>query len=130
MAQRVRITGGNIDGDDNEARDAQVDAWGNLRVREGTFHGDYKVYADTSFASGDSPATHDFETDTGRTSVDGWIICDGSGSIVIALSRDGLTYQDSYTLKKGEVIDVLRFEISKIKVTHSGTDSSYRILLI
>jgi len=76
MAQRVKICGGNIDGDDNEGRDAQVDANGNIRVREGHFEGLNKTYEDASFITGDSPATHDFNDDAGRNAIDGWIICE------------------------------------------------------
>ncbi len=129
MANRVRITGGSIDGDSNEGRDAQVDVNGNLRVREGHFNGLNKAYEDTSFVSGDSPATHSFNTDTGRNAIDGWLICDGAGNVQIDFSQDGVTFGDKFTVKKGEVVDLLRLNINKIRVTHVS-DSAYRIFLI
>ncbi len=130
MAERVRITGGNIDGDNNEGRDAQVDQWGNLRVREGVYKADNKAYEDTSFVAGDSPQTHDFNNDKGRNAIDGYIICDGSGNIQVDVSRDGLSYGDKWTMKKGERVNLLHFDIDKIRVTHTGADSAYRINLI
>ena len=130
MARIVaRIAGGNIDGDDNEGYHAQVDRNGNLRVREGHFDGDNKSYKDTSFVVGDSPATHDFYGDIGRCSVDGWIVCDGDGDISVDVSRDGISYGDSMTMKSGEIIDLLRWKVNKIRVTWVA-DSAYRIVLI
>ena len=131
MAQRVRISGGDIAGHDNEAYDANVDKTGSLWVRE-VAHASHtnKSYEDTSFVSGDSPATHAFYTDTGRNATDGWIKCDGPGDITVDFSANGLTYGDSFTVKNGEVIDVLRMSINKVRITHSGTDSAYRIFLI
>lgn len=129
MAERVRITGGNIDGDNNEGRDAQVDKWGNLRVREGIYQYDNKVYEDTSFVTGDSPVVHDMFVDTGRNSVDGYLIVDGPGNILVEISRDGLSYGDQFTLKKGERFSMLRIDCSKIRITWVS-DSSYRINLL
>lgn len=129
MAQRVRITGGNIDGYDNEARDAQVDELGNLRVREGVWEYTGKSYEDSSFVAGDSPATHSFNTDTGRNAVDGWIVCDGAGDIQVDYSINGVTFSDKFTMKKNEIVDLLRLNINKIRITHV-TDSAYRIFLI
>ncbi len=130
MAERVRITGGNIDGDNNEGHDAQVDKNGNLRVREGVYDFDNKAYEDTSFTAADSPQTHNFEGDTGRTAIDGYLIVDGPGDVQFDISRDGLTYGDKFTVKKGERVNLSHFKVSKIRATHTGTDSAYRINLI
>ncbi len=129
MAERVRITGGNIDGVDNEGRDAQVDQWGNLRVREGMYDFDNKVYEDASFATGDSPQTHDFNSDASRNAVDGYIICDGPGNIQVDISRDGISYGAKWTMKKGERVNLQHFNIDKIRITWVS-DSAYRINLI
>lgn len=131
MANRVRITGGDIDGDDNEGRDAQVDAWGNLRVREGIYDQDNKTYEITSL-SGTSINTHDFNGDTGRTAVDGYIICDGTGNIKVDVSRDGLVYGDQFTIRAGENIGLAHLKIDSIRVrlTDTTSTSAYRIFLI
>ena len=129
MANPVRIAGGNIDGDSNEGYHAQVDKLGNLRVREGHYDFDNKSYEDTSFVSGDSPKVHDFYGDTSRDSVDGYIICDGTGNIQVDISRDGISYGDKFTMKSGEVVDLLRWRVNKLRVTWVA-DSAYRVVLI
>ncbi|MAF43722.1 MAG: hypothetical protein CMI54_06105 [Parcubacteria group bacterium] len=129
MAERVRITGGDIDGSDNEGHDAQVDKKGNLRVREGIYDFDNITYEDTSFVTGDSPATHDFNADAGRNAVDGYIICDGAGNIQVDVSRNGIAFGSKFTMKKGERVNLAHFNIDKIRVTWVS-DSAYRINLI
>jgi hypothetical protein len=126
MADPVRIVFGNS----NEGVQAQGDDSGNLFVREGFIDEDNQVYEDTSFVVGDSPAVHDFYTDAGRYANDGYITCDGVGDIQVDISREGLTYGDKFVLKSGEKASLLRMKISKIRVTHTGTDSAYRINLI
>lgn len=129
MAERVRITGGDINGTDNEGRDAQVDSWGNLLTREGVYQFDNKVYEDTSFVVGDSPVVLDMFGDTGRRSVDGYIICDGPGDILVEITRNGLTYGPQFTMKKGERFSMLRIDCDSIRLTHSA-DSAYRVNLL
>lgn len=131
MAQPVRIIGKSDARNTNEAIQAQVDSLGNLHVREGAFPGLNQTYEDTSFEAGDSPATHDFYTDSsGRWAIDGWIICDGDGDIQVDYTRDGITYGDKWTMKVGEIVDLSRLDIKKIRITHTGSDSAYRIFLI
>jgi hypothetical protein len=130
MPQPVRIIGHNDDRSDNEAIQAQVDELGNLHVREGAYPGLNQTYEDTSFKAGDSPATHDFYTDVGRYVVDGYIICDGPGDIQVDYTRDGITYGAKWTMKSDEKMSLIRLDIKKIRITHTGTDSSYRINLI
>ena len=129
MAEPVRIVGHKSDRDANEQLQAQVDSLGNLHVREGSYPGLMETYEDTSFVTGDSPAVHDFYTDAGRFASDGYIVCDGAGNIQIDYTRDGITYSDKVTLKKGERLSLLRLDIKKIRITWVS-DSSYRIVLI
>lgn len=129
MAEPVRIVGHTSDRDSNEQLQAQVDAFGNLQVREGSYQGLNKTYEDTSFVTGDSPAVHNFYGDMGRYVQDGYIICDGAGNIQVDVSRDGIAYGDKWTMKKGEKVSFLRMDIKKIRVTWVS-DSAYRINLI
>jgi formylmethanofuran dehydrogenase subunit A len=130
MAEAVRIVGHKSDRDENEMLQAQVDTLGNLHVREGTYPGLNQTYEDASFVTGDSPVTCDFYTDSGgKRAVDGYIICDGPGSIQVDYSRDGLTYGAKWTMKTGERVNLLRLDIQKIRVTWVS-NSSYRINLI
>lgn len=130
MAEPVRIVGHRSDRDSNEQLQAQVDTLGNLHVREGTYPGLNQTYEDTSFTAGDSPAVHDFYTDSGgKYAVDGYIICDGDGAIQVDYTRDGITYGDKWTMKTGEKVALLRLDIKKIRVTFVA-NSAYRINLI
>lgn len=85
------------------------------------------VAEDTSFVAGDSPASVDVRSALGRNAQRGYIICDGPGSILVNITHDGTNYLDQFTLKSGEVFDVGGFDVDTIKITHSGTDSAYRI---
>jgi hypothetical protein len=91
-----------------------------------------KSYEDTDFTAGDSPFVIDFNADTGRNSIDGWIICGGGGNgdILIEISADGATYGDQFTMKNGENAILKGWDIDTIRITHSGTDSAYRVTLI
>jgi len=89
----------------------------------------YVYYSDTSFEAGDSPIVLDVRTDLERIGINGWIICDGEGDILVELSNDGTTYGTQYSLKSGEVDNLKGETISKIRLTHSGTDSAYRVRL-
>lgn len=126
MAEPVRIVFGNT----NEGIQAQGDANGNLLTREGSYDFDNQTYEDSSFVSGDSPATHDFNTDAGRNAVDGYIICDGAGDIQVDISRDGINYGDKWTMKAGEKVSLCHFNIDKIRITYVSAASAYRINLI
>jgi len=130
MAEAVRIIGHDDSRYSSEHLQAQVDELGNLHVREGPYPGLNKTYEDTSFIAGDSPATHDFNNDAGRNATDGYIICDGNGDIQVDYSRDGINYGDKWTMKKGERVNLVRLDIDKIRITHTGVDSAYRINLI
>jgi len=129
MAGPVRIVGKTDDRDSNEGIAAQVDSLGNLHVREGSYPGLNKVYEDTNFVTGDSPQTHDFNSDAGRNATDGYIICDGPGNIKVDYSRDGITFGEQWTMKKGEKVSLLRLDIDKIRITWVA-DSAYRINMV
>ena len=89
-----------------------------------------KAYEDTAFVVGSSPAIHDFNADQGYNSLQGWITCDGPGDILVAFSRDGTTYGDNWTMFNGENTDLKGLDIHSIRITHTGTDSAYRIFLV
>ena len=122
MAEPVRIVFGNS----NEGIQAQGDANGNLLVREGQYNFDNKVYEAAITATN---TVHDFNADTGRDAVDGYVINDGPGNIEVEISRDGLSYGGKFTMKKGERVNLAHFRINLIRVTWVA-DSNYRINLI
>ena len=88
-----------------------------------------ETYEDTNFVVGDSPALLPFNADTGRNSVDGYVICDGPGNIVCDFSRDGATYGGAWTMYSGEMIGVRNYDIHTLRITHVA-DSAYRVNLI
>lgn len=89
-----------------------------------------KAYETSLFAVGDSPVVHNFNSDQGYNSLQGWITCDGPGDIVVEFTRDGTTYGDAWTMFGGENTDLKGLDIHAIRITHSGTDSAYRIFLV
>ena len=125
MPETARIIGhGN-----NEQLQAQVDTSDNLQVKEGAIKGTNKVYEDTSFVVGDSPVTLDVNADMGRNARDGYIVCDGAGNILVKISRDGLTFDEQWTQKENEIVELTGLDIDKIRITHV-TDSSYRVNVV
>lgn len=91
--------------------------------------GDYKAYSDASFVTGDSPATHDFNDDTGAIAKDGYIQNSGSGALTFAISEDGTTFGDEIYLGAGQSMRLDAFLIDQIRVTWVA-DTAYSILLI
>lgn len=86
-------------------------------------------YEDTNFVAGDSPAVHDVNTDLGRNSHTGYIICDGGGDITIEFSNDGSTYGGSHTLKQDETMNLDLIDIDRIRITWVA-NSAYRIFVL
>lgn len=87
-----------------------------------------QTYEDTSFIAGDSPVTLNFSADlsgNSRTDADGYLICDGTGSITVSLSHNGTVFGDEMTVKNGEILHFLGAR--KLRITHIGTDSAYRV---
>lgn len=79
--------------------------------------------------AGVSPVTIDFNADAGRNSREGWIANDGAGDILVAFSRDGVTFGDNWTMKTGELTNLANFDIDTLRLTHVA-DADYRIVLI
>jgi hypothetical protein len=86
-------------------------------------------FEDSSFVTGDSPATHDVNAALGRNAHDGYIACDGDGNITVSISNNGTNYGGSHTLKKDETMKLTGLDVDTIKITWI-TDSAYRILVL
>jgi hypothetical protein len=108
--------------------------WRNILAgKQGTYERPKRKYFasdDTSFTSGDSPATLDVNATLSRNSVDGYIKCDGAGDIIVTLSVDGTTYGNDIRMKTDDTLSLKAIDIDSIKITHSGTDSSYRVFAL
>lgn len=94
--------------------------------KSGVIRGRTYEYEDTSFVVGESPVTHDINTDMGRNAITGYLICDGAGNILVELSPDGTNYGGQFTMKKNEILSIDGLTVDSIRITHSS-DSSYRI---
>lgn len=87
-------------------------------------------FEDTSFVAGDSPFTADVNAALGRNGTKGYIVNDGAGDFTVAFSIDGSVFGNAGTMKKKEIIKFSNQSVDSIKITHSGTDSAYRISII
>ncbi len=86
-------------------------------------------FEDTSFVTGDSPATHDVHGALGRNGHDGYIVNDGAGDLQYQISNDGTNYGGAHTLKQDETIRLTGLDINKIKITWVA-DCGYRIMVV
>jgi hypothetical protein len=86
---------------------------------------------EATLVAGVSPLIIDFNSDAGRNSKEGWIACDGvTLEMTIAFSRDGATFGDDWTIRSGELTNLANFDIDQLRLTHTGDDCPYRIVLI
>ena len=92
--------------------------------------GNWQAFEDANFVVGDSPATLDVNDTLAMNGRDGYLVCDGTGSIQVEISKNGSTYGDAFTVKEGEVINFQGGDVDTIRITHLGTDSAYRALLL
>ena len=89
-----------------------------------------EIFEDTSFVAGDSPADLDINAALGRNATEGYIINDGTGDFTVAFSIDGNTFGDAIRLKNGETLEFSNISVDSLRITHSGTDSAYRVTVI
>ncbi len=89
-----------------------------------------KSYEATLTAAG-SPVIIDFNSDAGRNSKEGWITADGTSvEMLVAFSRDSITFGDDWTMRSGENTNFANFDIDTLRLTHTGDDVPYRVVLI
>lgn len=92
------------------------------------------VSEDASFVAGDSPATIDIEgslsTGTTYDVAEGYIACDGTGNILVEIAETPGSWGGQFTMKTGEVVSLGGSRVMAIKITHSGTDSAYRVVVV
>ena len=50
--------------------------------------------------------------------------------MAVAFSRDGTTFGDDWTMRSGENTGVRNFDIDTLRLTHTGDDVPYRVVLI
>lgn len=84
------------------------------------------VFEDSSFTSGDSPATIDINAQLGQNATSLVITCDGAGDFTYQLSEDGVVFGDATTLKEDETDTYDDYSIHSIKITYVSANSAYR----
>lgn len=88
-----------------------------------------EFFEDTSFVSGDSPATLDINTALGRNATVVTVINDGPGEFTVATSTDGAVFGDDITIKQRERWTFRDIDIDSVRITHVA-DSAYRVTAI
>ena len=88
----------------------------------------YFASEDLNFQAVDSPVVLDIEYGLSTHSVDGEIYCNGIGNVLVELSMDGSTYGNQFTLLAYETFSLFGYKLKSIRFTHSGADSSYRVV--
>jgi hypothetical protein len=100
-------------------------------VQEYGTAGIWAVFEDTSFVTGDSPATLDINAALGRNAVYVSIIndgaADGSDPFTVTMSSDGSATSAARTIKSGETLTLTGLSVDTLTIIWS-TDSAYRVL--
>ena len=106
-----------------------VDGDGDQIVLSGIVTDTPEFFEDTSFVTGDSPATLDLNTALGRNATKGYIINDGAGNFTVAFSIDGSVFGDAITMKGNEILNFSNISVDSLKITWIS-NSAYRASVI
>ncbi len=88
-----------------------------------------KTFEDTSFVSGDSPASLDCNAALSRNATEFNVQNDGAGDFTVSISNDGASFGDEKTVKANEVYAIDGLSIDTIRITRVA-DSAYRVTVI
>lgn len=92
----------------------------------------YFAAEDLDFQAGDSPVVLDINATLGVPSIDGRMVAKSTagntGNVLVEISTDGTNYGDQFTLFYLETFPLSGYSIKKIRFTHTGTDSGYRVV--
>ena len=77
-----------------------------------------------------TPATLNVNTDLGRNSGDGYIVCDGPGDLEVDLSDDGITFEEDISIKENETFDLGGLNTHTIKIDATSNGTAYRVLVV
>lgn len=88
-----------------------------------------KTYSsfNTSFTSGDSPATHDINAALSRNAITGTIVNNGPGRLTYQISQDGTNYDSAINLEPQRGHSLRAIDIDSVKVGWVA-DTSYEVL--
>lgn len=83
----------------------------------------------SNFTAADSPVILDVKAALNTSLLRVLLICDGPGTIGVASSHDaGATFTPDFPLGACENVGALLTGLNQIRLTHTGVDSSYRVL--
>jgi len=83
----------------------------------------------SNFTVASSPAILDVQAALNTNMMRVLLICDGPGTINVAQSNDGgVSFSPEFPLRADEDIGALLTGLKQIRLTHTGIDSSYRVL--
>ncbi len=87
---------------------------------------DIEIFEDTSFVTGDSPVSLDFNTVLSKNATVFEVINDGAGDFTFAVSEDGAAFGGEATLKKGEGFTDAATNVDTLRLTWIA-NSAYRV---
>lgn len=88
-----------------------------------------KVFEDTSFVTGDSPATLDANNALARNATEFSVQNDGPGDFTVSVSIDGELFGQEKTVKSGEVYAIDNISVNSLRITWI-TNSAYRVTVL
>lgn len=100
-----------------------------VNVKSDYIEGRTASFEDSSFVTGDSPATHDVNAALSRNGHDGYIHNSGSGDLQYSISDNGTNYGGTHTLKAGAKAKLTGLDIDTIKITWVA-DTEYYIAVV
>ncbi len=87
-----------------------------------------KAYEDDDFVVGETGRVLDIFADLNNTFARFAVLqVFGPGDLKIANSFDGSLYEDDFTFEGGQGLLMTDLRVKKLKLTHTGVDSGYRI---
>lgn len=83
---------------------------------------------DESFSAANSPITLDIKGSLNTPAKFGYIKCPSKNAkILVEISTDGTNYGSQFVVDKYETFPLFGLKVCKVRITHSGTDSAYRV---
>lgn len=87
---------------------------------------------ESTLTVGTSPLIIDVASDLGggtnRGNM-GYIANDGVNDMLVEIALESTNYMSQFTVKNGENFDVIGMNLSKIRLTRSGGDTNYRVVV-
>lgn len=90
---------------------------------------DLQTASDTSFVTGDSPATIDMNDALSRNATSFTVFNDGPGDFTIATSNNGAAFGGEHTMKSSEVFSTDDLSVDTLRITWVA-DSAYRVVFV